>query len=276
MRNRIFLAAALASATLAADNPVFFQDGFESGDLSGWSNGDSDYKDPDLAIVTNPADVHSGKSALCITARPGEGTGGKLPFWFMPGRDQVYCRWYQRWAPDFDQGNLCHGVHLLGNRIDNKWSAFGKAGIKPNGTDFCSVGFEPWRNWGRHPAPGQMMFYAYYPDMKPAPGGQYWGNMLFTDPAVLIERGRWYCLEMMVKLSTPGQKDGELACWVDGEPTGKWIDLRWRDSTDVRLNCFQLLNYIHQCTQPCRVYFDDVVLSSEYIGPQQAEGGQGG
>ena len=44
----------------------------------------------------------------------------------------------------------------------------------------------------------------------------------------MIERGRWYCFEVMVKLNEPGEHDGEQdnTCW-----------------------------------------FDDVVISTEYIGP---------
>lgn len=39
----------------------------------------------------------------------------------------------------------------------------GKAGIKPKGDDFYTTCIEPYRDWGRNPAPGEMTFYSYSP-----------------------------------------------------------------------------------------------------------------
>jgi hypothetical protein len=66
-------------------------------------------------------------------------------------------RWYCRFAEDFGQGNHMHFSHLLANRADNRYSAFGQAGKKPAGDDFFTTGLEPWRDWGQRSAPGEMM-----------------------------------------------------------------------------------------------------------------------
>ena len=256
------------------EHPVFFSDGFESGTLAAWDNHDSDFDDPDLSVTDDPANVHSGERALQIAAPPGKGAGGKLPKWFMPGYDQIYARWYCKFADSFDQGNHMHFVHLLGNNVNNRWSAFGKAGIKPSGTDFFSTGFEPWRAWGKHPAPGAMMFYAYYPDMQRARDGRYWGNIFDADPPFVVERGRWYCMEVMVKLNEPGKQDGMQVAWVDGQEIIRVENLRWRDGEMLRLNCFWLLLYVHDSTHDGNLcWFDDVVLSHEPIGPLPEEQG---
>ena len=45
-------------------------------------------------------------------------------------------RWHCRFADDFDQGNHMHFSHLLANRADNRYSAFGQAVEKPAGDVF--------------------------------------------------------------------------------------------------------------------------------------------
>jgi len=186
----------------------------------------------------------------------------------MPGHDKVHARWYCKFAEDFDQGNHMHFVHMLANRADNKWSAFGKAGIKPNGDDFFTTGLEPDRNWGKNPPPGEMFFYSYFPDMKIDPKmNKYWGNAFRPEKKFLIERGRWYCMEMMVKANSEGKKDGEQAFWIDGRLIGHFKDMSWRTTDKLRINCFWLLLYVHDSKKVNKVYFDDVVISTDYIGP---------
>jgi hypothetical protein len=249
----------------AGDPAVFFYDDFESGDLSKWDDRDQDLSDPNLTVVSDPEHVRSGAHALQITAPLGPESGAKLPVWFPPGYDTVNARWYCMFAPDFDQGNLMHFVHLLGGPPDDPFAAFGKAGTRA--TSWFSTGFEPWRAWGRHPAPGAMMFYTYYPEMKPSRDGRWWGNMFMTEPPFTIEPGRWYCMEIMLKCNTPGKTDGEQAAWIDGRQVLHVRGLRWRDSDAIKIHCFWLLLYIHESAQLNRVWFDDIALGRAYIGP---------
>ena len=255
------------------EEALIFTDDFESGTLAEW-DAESDVNDPArLRLTDDPAHVFRGKYAVEITAQVGAGTGAKLNKWFMPGYGQVYARWYCQFAGDFDQGNHMHFVHLLANRADNKWSAFGKAGLKPGGADFFTTGLEPWRDWGRHPAPGELMLYTYHMDMPIDPKmGKYWGEMMRPAPSVIIERGRWYGMEMMVKANTPGQADGEQAFWVDGQLIGRFTGIRWRDTPDLKINDFWLMLYVHNSPKINRVWFDDVALGTEYIGPVEKSG----
>jgi hypothetical protein len=157
---------------------------------------------------------------------------------------------------------------MLANKADNKWSAFGKAGLKPNGDDFFTTGLEPDRSWGKNPPPGEMFFYAYHPDMKIDPKmNKYWGNAYRPKKKFLIERGRWYCMEMMVKANTDNKKDGEQAFWIDGKLIGHFKEIRWRSTDKLKINCFWLLLYVHDSKKVNKVYFDDVVISTDYIGP---------
>lgn len=276
MKTRLFLLAALAlllagsAGTMHAqdkDKKIILADDFESGNFDKWDR-DGEIDPKKIAYTTDTKHVHSGKRAVVITAAVGEGTGSKLVKWFMPGHDKVHARWYCKFAEDFDQGNHMHFVHMLANRADNKWSAFGKAGIKPNGDDFFTTGLEPDRNWGKNPPPGEMFFYSYFPDMKIDPKmNKYWGNAFRPEKKFLIERGRWYCMEMMVKANSEGKKDGEQAFWIDGRLIGHFKDMSWRTTDKLRINCFWLLLYVHDSKKVNKVYFDDVVISTDYIGP---------
>lgn len=255
--------------SIEKDDAVIFVENFESGDLGKWDDNDPNAP-PEVRLVTKKELVHSGRGAVQLEARVGEGAGGDLTKLFMPGYDRVYARYYTRFAPDFDQGNLMHFVHLAG--LKDRWQ-LGRSGKKPDGTDFFSTGLEPWRNWGRNPAPGAMGFYSYFVDMKPDPSGPYYGNPFRPDsPPVLIQRGRWYCMEMMVKANTPGRADGEQAFWVDGQLKGHYTGIRWRTTDKLKINCLWVLLYIHKNKQVNRVCFDDVVVATEYIGPQVPAG----
>jgi hypothetical protein len=104
--------------------------------------------------------------------------------------------------------------------------------------------------------------------------------------------------------SAPDKRDGELALWLDGEPVarfppgvarGPWSGMgfslvdnggepfegfRWRTSDDLKINFFWLMLYVTenaarqnhapQSTTPNRVWFDDIVIGTEYVGPIQA------
>jgi len=246
---------------IARDPSVIFADGFESGKAK-WDGSDTRPRPTDDA-----KSVHSGKWSVEMTAPPGKGTGAGLVKWFDPGYDRVYARWYVLFAEDYDQGDLNHvGGNLVG--MNNHW-LLGVAGTKPDGTDRFSTGLEPWRDWKRNPPPGELFMYTYYPDMKRDPDGNYWGNMFKPEKKTLLERGRWYCLEMMVKVNAPDTADGEQAFWVDGKLVGHFTGIRWRTTDALKVNGFWLMLYIHDNPQVNRVWYDDVVVSRSYIGPMK-------
>jgi len=266
------LSAAAAGPLKPADpakaNPdVFFYDDFESGDLSKWDSRDGHVSNPHLKVTSDIGNVFSGKYSLEITGAVGLETGGSVATWFMPGYDTVYARWYCKFSEDFDQGNFMHFNRLMGGPPSDYFAASGHAGRRPNGRDRFSTGIEPWRGYGKHPPPGAMAFYTYYPDMKQSSDGHYWGNMFFTDPIVTIERGRWYCVEMMVKCNTPGKADGEQAAWIDGREVVRVTGLRWRDIAELKVHCFRISLYLHDSPRVNRVWFDNIAVSHSYIGP---------
>jgi len=261
-------AAYRGDAGIEKDPSVVFAENFEGPDFRHWNNAEPP-RAPKVQLVNEKTRVHGGKQAVQFMVPPGKGVGAGLVKWFQPGYDQLHARWYCLFAENYDQGNLHHtGAKLAAET--NRWH-LGVAGQKPTGHDFFITGLEPWRDWKRNPPPGELMFYTYYPDMKRDPDGNYWGNSFKAEKQSLLERGRWYCLEIMVKANTAGRNDGEQAFWVDGELIGRFTGIRWRDTETLKLNCFWPSVYIHDCPQTNRVWMDDMVVATSYIGPMVLE-----
>lgn len=257
----------LANHALAQNNgfeTLVFSEDFESGNFNKWDQ-DSNLNAPEhLHLTSEEANVHSGEYAVELNVDPDSPKGMKLNKWFLPGYDEIYIRFYARFADNFNQGNLMHWVHVFGHNINNKWSGFGKAGIKPGGDDFFSVGIEPWRAWGEHTPPGRIMFYTYHMDMpQDSSSGKYWGENLLSDPPFIIERGRWYQYDMKLKLNHPEKSDGEQILWIDGEKVIHNKDMRYRISTDVRINGFWFSLYIHDTPKSNTCWFDDLQISTK-------------
>jgi hypothetical protein len=249
---------------ICSDPAVIFCDDFESGNLTLWEDG---YDPARHTIVTSPAaNVYQGTRALQVRYPQGN-DGGWLTRWFLPGYDDVYVRLYAKWESDWE--NSSNGgdktVGLYGNRIDNRWSAFGKAGRQPTGTDFFG-GMLTSINWHMRPDPGEIVFYSYFPGMEQAPDGMYWGNYFRqNDPRIGIQPGQWFCLELELKANTPGLRDGYQRMWINGQFKGQVDNMRWRDATDLRINAVQL-SFSGGGPKTEHKWIDAVVVSRQRIG----------
>jgi len=194
------------------------------------------------------------------------------------GADTMYARFYVKFHEK--TGYVHHFVHLVADRTPTPWPK-GGAGETPPGDAKFSTGIEPSGRWGKYPPPGIWNFYTYWHEMK-----SKWGSVYEGKPK-LIEPGRWYCVEAMLKAnSSPDKADGEQAFWVDGELYGRFTGFRWRTTDKLKINSFWLLFY--NTDQPARhnkdpnpesrvmeVWFDDVVVATEYIGPVSGRPGRG-
>jgi carbon-nitrogen hydrolase len=287
---------------IAEDPRVLFAEDFESGSLEEIKKRWTDAKDPaGAALALVPRSAGEGEAGRClqVSATPGQNDGGYLYRRLARGVEKLHARFYVKFAADPDY--LHHFVALGGYQPATNWPQ-GGAGERPKGDDRIYVGIEPHGNYGQFPAPGAWSFYDYWGEMKISADGKYWGNAIRPEVPLLPPRGRWQCVEVMVKLnSKPEKADGELALWLDGVEAmrigpgtrrGPWsgmgFDLpkeggepfegfRWRTSEELKLNWFWLLHYVtphaaqqnrkDEPTRPNRVWFDDVVLATEYIGP---------
>lgn len=300
---------AAAQECAAPETEWVFCDDFESGlDQNGqlglWD--DQGLGPQNLVLTSAPGDVHRGTRSLEITAHKGLDTGGGPTKWFLPGYDDVYVRFWTRFATSYNY--LHHMVFIGASEASNKWSAFGMAGCRPNGSNFFVTQVEPFSDFGAYAAPGAWGFYTYSNDMQCDPGSTCanyadpqqicddcamkgspcqngleccWGTNNIASPPVITPLGAWTCLEARVQANTNGQSNGVQTLWVDGSQVGQWPGIRFRTDDALKVNSLGLRHYVTDDVYASgqteeTVWFDDVVVSTAPIGCGPAASGTGG
>lgn len=266
------LAAKLSESGHAlADHPsVIFSEDFEAGSVGATWDEVRNPKDSVLSLVDRSSDgAQFGRQSLMVTANLDQDTGGGMTKWYEPC-DPVFIRFYTQFASDCDY--VHHFCTLRANKSlsgSDRWSGFGGAGELPDGEARFSTAIEPWGDWGNLAPPGRWNFYSYWHEMTPSPDGKYWGNAFRPETQPTIPRGKWICVEFMLKHNTPGKPDGEQAYWIDGKLIGHWRGYNWRTSPSLWANAFTLESYVtDRWTKQKKnvVYFDNVVIAKEYLG----------
>lgn len=179
-------------------------------------------------IMSFSADVPAGswgRQSLLMRHVGGKGSGGHLYRRLPPGYDQLYVRFYVKFDPDC--APIHHFFHVGGYNPATPWPQ-GGAGRRPRGDERFSTGVEPFgKAW-------RWDYYTYWMGMRGSPPrGQTWGNSFIRDPALRVERGKWICVELMMKMNRPvTAHTGEMGLWIDGTlrshlgpgfPRGKWV-----------------------------------------------------
>jgi hypothetical protein len=179
----------------------------------------------------------------------GQGTGSHLYRRLGKGYEQIFARFYVKFDPE------CAPIHhfgtcIGGNNPATPWPMV-SAGQPPAGEKSFWTGIEPFgASW-------QWDYYTYWCEMRGSPPrGQTWGNTFVHDKSLKIDRGKWICVEVMVKMNDVGESNGEMALWLDGKaishlgkgfPKGKWVfdkfvpnqggeSVRWNQSKGDREN----------------------------------------
>jgi len=251
-----------------------------------------------LEIVSDHPPASVGQKSLQVTATLGENTGGHLFKRLNPIQRRVFSRFYVKFAQDAPY--LHHFSGLGGYNPPTNWPQ-GSAGQHAAGDKRFSARIEPNGSYGTLAAPGGWMFYTYWHDMKESGGSRFWGNGLWPENKPGPPPDQWQCVEIMLKCNDIGQSNGELALWLDGKlathigpgtKTGKWTGegfdvikegpqtfegFRWRTVPELAVSYFMLSHYVTEnaylqnsiTNSPTlnRVWFDDVVIATEYIGP---------
>ena len=274
------------------DPDVIFAENFEEGSVDAikarWES------TKDIEIMSLSPDVPPGsasKHSLLMSHTGGKGTGGHLYRRLLPGYEQLYVRFYVKFDPDCSP--IHHFVHVGGYNPPTPWPQ-GGAGIKPAGNERFTTGVEPYgEDW-------RWDFYSYWMGMRSSPDGKSWGHDFINDRRLKAERGKWICVELMMKMNDPvTEQDGEQTMWIDGKswskdgqiishfgkgfPKGKWVwdsfipdpngrpfeGFQWRNTEDLKLNFLWLLLYITESPPGhiSKIWFDDIVAAKKYIGP---------
>jgi hypothetical protein len=260
-------AYAASAESICGTPAAIFCDDFENEVLPGiWEDG---YNSSLHSITSTPTNVYRGQKALQATYPAGSNGAGWLTRWFMPGYDHTFARLYLKldanWqcAPD-----ACGKVAVFyGNRLDNQWSGFGQAGVCPSGTDYYYAGIATVL-----PSPGNYIFYSYYPGMPRQPDGvTCWGTYVQFTPQTAIQPGVWTCLEFEVQGNTPGSSNGFERVWINDVLRGEVLNRRWRDTTNLKTNAFQL-TFSASPAVTSHMWVDNIVVSTERIGCLSAAG----
>lgn len=136
------------------------------------------------------------------------------------------------------------------------------------------------------PEPGQLTVYVYHPEQRHDYGDIFFptgvvqpntslpgdfGASFVSRPNFLPELDRWYCYEFMVRANSVGERDGRIACWVDGKLIADFPNLRLRDVESLKIDMLSIGGYINpNKVRTNTLWFDDVVAATSYIGPQRS------
>ncbi len=274
------------------DPDVIFAESFEEGSLDAVKAHWESVQNIDIMSLSDDiSPASTGKQSLLMTHIGGKNTGAHLYRRLLPGYDQLYVRFYVKFDPDCYP--IHHFFHVGGYNPPTPWPQ-GGAGIRPAGNERFTTGVEPYgEKW-------RWDFYSYWMKMRSSPDNKSWGHDFINDPDLKVARGKWICVELMMKMNAPvTESNGEQTLWIDGKawlkdgqvisslgpgfPKGKWMwdsftpnpdgapfeGFQWRDNEQLKLNFLWVLLYITKAPpgHVSKVWFDDIIVAKKYIGP---------
>jgi len=285
---------------IADDARVVFAEDFEEATLNAVGARWMDVSNKDgqcLALSDDVPEASPGHQSLQVTSHLGQDTGGHLYRVLDRPLDTAFLRFYVKFPKDAEY--VHHFVHFGGYNPPTRWPQ-GGAGERPVGYERMTVGIEPHGGNGRFAPPGAWALYTYWHEMKISADGRYWGNALHPEEPAIVPKDQWQCVELMLKMNTPGKRDGEMALWLDGVlisdfrrgvPIDNWTGMGFsldqagtpfegfdfRTTDALKVNFLWLMLYVtenaarqNNVANPApgnRVWFDHVVVADRYIGP---------
>lgn len=186
----------------------------------------SQYRTGQISFVNN---LVPGRKIKRVHIPEGKHYGMAMQYNFS-GTEEVTMRWKQylpeEWMP-------ARGNHIkfpgIGNRDEHGWG-----GRRTDGTSGWSVR-TGLRNQPDDDNAVTVEFYVYHMEMG------RWGSIYHWDRdenGAGVYRGEWTEMEIYVRVNTPGEADGIICGWINGEPRFEKSDLKFRaegyDQYDIR------------------------------------------
>ena len=239
------------------DDIIYFTD-FES---ESWGDDWDSYNHRENTKLVNTDAVASmvpfHGNALEVTIREGEHYGTSIKFMFNKKLgyepEELYVRYYTCFADDWP------GYHGKAPGFDGTYNIAGWGGKPVDGTNGWSArGGLDFNDDNTV----RMNYYVYHADMT----GTYGNSWFFSGAGNRLETGRWYCVEQYCKLNVPGQNNGVLRAWIDGEQVYEKTDLRMRDVDYLKLFSYWIDYYwggLDVATHDCHVYLDNLVMATD-------------
>jgi hypothetical protein len=211
----------------------------------------------------------------------GTWAGGSLDLWLgETGYDELYVRYYLKYSTSWKWTNPENTQHCQQKLIristfnDNVWTS------DSSPQQYQSIGLN-------RPVYYPDWYYnkSYPPDTKlyvtilTAPNYSEESSTVYND-VIWPNDGNWHSYEFHVKMnSAPGVNDGVWGFYIDGVLLAERTDVPWKEAgsnTTHNWNWLMFLDNITNGSSPMDthtempLYMDDVVVSTEYIGPDPA------
>ena len=270
---------------IQADSAVLFSDDFESygsaADIS--SRWNQVFHLNNIRIATESANVFNGKRSveLALPIQNSEVSNNLIKA-ISPERDALFFRYYAKYDVNFSLLGSSHN----GSSISGHYCC---PGVPADGYNKFLVSLEAGRDDSAIESPGFLNIYIYHPDQRDIWGDHFFptGRVVPFDrvpgdfgpdfvprPDVIPTLGRWYSYEMMVRLNTPGARDGRIAIWMDGQIVADFPNLRFRETSSLRIDQVTLdLHARANSSAVARKWYDNVVVATSYIGPITEQNG---
>lgn len=223
---------------------------------------------------------------LCLCVLPlGIGSLRAQPLPLLPERNILFLRYYQKFEKELDVRGA--GSFHNGGSISAHYHVEGRStpGQRADGSNKFLVSYE-CTVYSQAPSPGNLTAYVYHPEQRDDYGDIFYPNGLVSPNTslpgnfgkhfvarsdALPDLDCWHCYEFMVQANTVGQRDGRIACWLDGKLIAEFPNMRFRDSETLQIDYLTIGGYINpNRVRTNKIWFDDVVSATSYIGPQHS------
>ena len=281
-----------AAVTAAGENPENSSEILVSENFEGEKFPVVDYEElggfydlhgyPDLMYITDKEAAAGSQSLELIHPQ-----GVISPQWIhrkFPGRDSVFVRFYRKWEKDWVFPVLgAHDVLIFAGKYDSPVSTdlslyldLPQGPTIRNGKDNWDLSGQPELVL-KSSFQGQGLDFGTGKEVISHVGfDNYYGLPYNKKEAPILEGGRWYCFEFMVRMnSAPQAKDGTVRLWIDGalitEMTG--LTLRNAGHMDIQWDHWMLgpryggKEFKTGPPKGQKSWFDELVIATRYIGP---------
>ncbi|MFA4941625.1 MAG: polysaccharide lyase [Patescibacteria group bacterium] len=167
--------------------------------------------------------------------------------------EELYCSYWVKFSPGFDfvKGGKLPG--LAGGQANT-------GGKKPNGED----GWSARVMWQKD---GNIRQYVYHVDQGDSfyGDGRPWREENGKNCSFLP--GRWYHIEIYVKMNSLGQSNGIIVCWLDGRLVMDEENFKFRNVATIGIDVFYFSTFFGGGNETWAaakreyVYFDNFVIS---------------
>lgn len=273
---------------IAGDASVIYADDFESysniSGLTGIGKWNEAYHTENIRMATEPGNYYSGSKALEFTIpKTNTEISNTLIKYINPIQDIIFIRFYAKYNDAF---NVLGSSHNGSTISASYWDGPGSGpGIPADGYNKFLISVEAGREISETENPGLLNVYIYHPEQRDVWGDHFFpsgrvipfdylpgdfGPYFVARPEIIPDLGRWYEYEIMLKANTPGERDGRIAFWLDGELAADFLNMRLRDTTDLKIDRVSIDLHIKSNTSGiAKKWYDNVVIATSYIGPMQ-------